>query len=287
VGVLEVQYDSDGALRAAAFAQTKSGEAGAPGEGGSWYGDHPAQRRVRAYYAYGLGRRLAAVEHYADEWGGSSYTSKAVLGQAMAYDPTTGRKTSATTMEPNGSGGWQTAYIETYGYDAETGFLTSAQYSDDGSWNGSWAYDASGNRTGAGWGYDRLDRMTASPGIQNYVHDAAGNRLWRDHMVNSQNVVKHTWDELNRMKSVQTSQDGSVNFYRPDGMRARRDGASLAATEESSLNPGHGFTLSRSRPSPLAGPASRPDPRPPGHRETPDGPETLCARPSIARRRSR
>jgi RHS repeat-associated protein len=145
-----------------------------------------------------------------------------VLGQAMAYDPTTGRKTSATTKQNDGNGGWADAYSETYGYDAETGFLTSAQYSDDGSWNGSWAYDASGNRTGTGWDYDRLDRMTASPGIQNYVHDMAGNRLWRDHMVNSPNVVKHTWDELNRMKSVQGTQDGSVNFYRADGLRARR-----------------------------------------------------------------
>jgi RHS repeat-associated protein len=118
--------------------------------------------------------------------------------------------------------GWADAYTETYGYDAETGFLTSAQYTDDPSWNGSWAYDASGNRTGTGWDYDRLNRMTASPGIQNYVHDMAGNRLWRDHMANSPNVVKMTWDELNRMKSVQGTQDGSVNFYRADGLRARR-----------------------------------------------------------------
>jgi RHS repeat-associated protein len=31
-----------------------------------------------------------------------------------------------------------------------------------------------------------------------------------------------TWDDLNRMKSVQGTQDGSVNFYRADGLRARR-----------------------------------------------------------------
>ena len=41
-------------------------------------------------------------------------------------------------------------------------------------------------------------------------------------MVNSQNVVKHTWDDLNRMKSVQGVADGSVNSYRADGLRTRR-----------------------------------------------------------------
>jgi RHS repeat-associated protein len=51
---------------------------------------------------------------------------------------------------------------------------------------------------------------------------ATASRLWNDHMVNSPNVVKHTWDELNRMKSLQGAQDGSVNFYRADGLRARR-----------------------------------------------------------------
>jgi RHS repeat-associated protein len=34
--------------------------------------------------------------------------------------------------------------------------------------------------------------------------------------------AKNTWDDLNRMKSVQGTQDGSVNLYRADGLRARR-----------------------------------------------------------------
>jgi hypothetical protein len=143
-------------------------------------------------------------------------------------------------MEANRSGGWQTAYTEGYGYDPETGFLTSAQYSDDHSWDGSWAYDASGNRTGAGWGYDRLNRMTASPRIQNYVHDAAGNRLWRDPMVNSQNVVKHTWDDLNRMRSVQTTQDGSVNSYRAGGLAASRQAGGQSPAENAPARQGKG-----------------------------------------------
>ncbi|MCW5939372.1 MAG: hypothetical protein KF884_02420 [Fimbriimonadaceae bacterium] len=55
------------------------------------------------------------------------------------------------------------------------------------------------------------------------------NRLGGDHLANSQNVVKHSWDDLNRMKSVQGVADGSVTSYRAsraagaacDGDRAR------------------------------------------------------------------
>ncbi|MCW5939366.1 MAG: RHS repeat-associated core domain-containing protein [Fimbriimonadaceae bacterium] len=173
--VLEVQDDSDGALRAAAFAQTKSG---------------------------------------------SAYTSQPVLGQACAYDPVTGRKTSATTMEPDGSGGWQAAYTEAYGYDVKTGFLTSAQYSDDSSWNGSWAYDASGNRTGAGWDYDRLNRMTASPGSA-YQHDAVGNRLWKDYSQPAQ-VRRYDWDDAGRLRACRGTVVGAAYSYRADGMRVRK-----------------------------------------------------------------
>ena len=66
--------------------------------------------------------------------------------------------------------------------------------------------------------------MTASPGIANYQHDVLGNRTWRNYNVNSSLVAKHTWDELNRMRSVQGSADGAAYTYRADGMRVRKIG---------------------------------------------------------------
>ncbi|MBS1727752.1 MAG: hypothetical protein JST51_13610 [Armatimonadetes bacterium] len=105
-----------------------------------------------------------------------------------------------------GSGSWNLQRTETYGYDANLDYLTSANYGDGlSNATPSWTYDAAGNRasdsTNSGtWSDDNLNRMTASPGVTGgYTNDILGNRLTKG---SGTSGITYTWDDLNRMTSL-------------------------------------------------------------------------------------
>jgi RHS repeat-associated protein len=126
---------------------------------------------------------------------------------------------------------------ETYGYEAERDFLTSASYGD-GLPNATqtWTYDASQNRSNAGYAYDALNRMTASPDGWSYAHDAVGNRLNRTKP--NGDYVTYEWDALNRMtRYFDQPRTTYTNYeYRQDGLRAHKaqDRPGQATLHESS-----------------------------------------------------
>lgn len=226
------QYDSAARLVDATFAQTpKTGFT--PSTGGSWYdASHLAQERARAYYSYDPAGRILSAEHYWDALSGSSYgTSQTILANECAYEVGTGLnrglKTSSALYVPSSSGAttWSLSRTETYGYDANLDYLTSASYGDGlAGASDAWTYDAAGNRisesTRSGsFTYDNLNRMTAAPGAT-YTNDILGNRTNRNQWAQNMSM---SWDCLNRLTDVADS-DVAVPWhvyyqYRADGMR--------------------------------------------------------------------
>jgi len=107
---------------------------------------------------------------------------------------------------------------EQYGYDA-LGQLTSAIYEPGAS--GAWDYDGAGNRSvPTGYSYDKLNRMTASPGGAVYQNDILGNRTWKNYGQSS--VQRYVWDELGRLSSTCSTTQGAKYTYRVDGLRAKK-----------------------------------------------------------------
>jgi RHS repeat-associated protein len=224
------QFDASGRLSAATFAMSPQTGTGAPATAPYYTSDYPAATRARAYYAYDPAGRTINVEHYWDVWTSESgpppssyYASEKVLANACTYDPYLGLKSSSSFYAKNAtSNTWDVERTETYGYDADLDYLTSASYGDGlANANVTWTYDAAGNRasdssnTGT-WVYDNLNRMTASPGVT-YTNDILGNRT-------SKGTVVYGWDELNRLRTHPGTVIGQaiVYGYRADGMRVSK-----------------------------------------------------------------
>jgi RHS repeat-associated protein len=214
-------YDAAGRLRAAAFAQTPA-TGYTPAAGASWYGTTTSNRpvtRARATYAYDGGGRTMAVAHYWDTYVPfyGNYTSEAILANECDYELTgmkRGLKTASRFYVRDASEPTQFLLerSESYGYEPQRDFLTSANYGD-GLPNATptWTYDSAQNRSDAVC--DALNRPTSLGGVAT-THDIAGNRL-------TKGTLGYGWDALNRM----TSLSGSVTAtyaYRADGMRVAK-----------------------------------------------------------------
>ena len=113
-------FDSSGRLEDAAFAQT-------PTSGQTNYETYPAATRARAHYEYDPGGRVLAVEHYWDTFntGTNHFDSAKIVRQTCSYDAYLGLKTQADLDVVSGSS-WSLDHSELYGYQASTGYLTSA-----------------------------------------------------------------------------------------------------------------------------------------------------------------
>lgn len=89
----------------------------------------------------------------------NTYTTTNVRRYSAAYTHELGLKTATATENGNGSG-WttQSSLAQSYAYEAQRDYLTSATYG--GSTTDNWTYDSAGNRSGTNWTYDNLNRMT-------------------------------------------------------------------------------------------------------------------------------
>jgi hypothetical protein len=180
---MHYQYDSSGRLTNSAFAQTPA-ISFTPTGTNSWYDStHRASVRARAYYAYDPAGRNTYLEHYWDTWnsGTSAFDSAPILGYASAYETSgtnRGLKTS-TGYYNNSSGSWNLIRTETYGYEAERDFLTSANYNDgNASATPSYTYDQTGNRLTTSCVFNKLNEQRDCGGFY-YWYDAVGNRTAR------------------------------------------------------------------------------------------------------------
>ena len=221
------------------FAQTP--QSWTPANGASFYdGSHKAMTRGRAYYSYDAGGRTTGVNHWWDTWnsGTSSYSSAPIRANECSYELTglnRGLKTQNKFYSVSG-GAWNLQRSESYGYDGNLDYLTSANYGDGlANPTPAWTYDAAGNRasdsTNSGtWTYDNLNRMTASPGISSYENDILGNRTLKG---GGSSATSYQWDDLNRMTSLQASGMTSGYAYRADGLRVSK--ASHAGSTVSNL----------------------------------------------------
>ncbi len=131
---MHYQYDSAGRLTGASFAQTPF-TGFTPSGSNPWYdSSHPAESRARGYFAYDAGGRKIACEHYWDTiLSGTTYgTSQTLLADDCVYDPTLGLKTTSNFYAPTSGSPttWTLSRQETYGYDAQLDYLTSANYDD-------------------------------------------------------------------------------------------------------------------------------------------------------------
>ena len=104
---MQYAYDSSGALKECAFAQTPT--AGfTPSSGSPWYDSgHLASSRARAYYGYDPAGRVLTVEHDWDVWNGSGYTTTGVLQNNCTYELSglnRGVKTASQFNVWNGTG---------------------------------------------------------------------------------------------------------------------------------------------------------------------------------------
>ncbi len=205
-------YNSAGQVEQACFAQTP--EPGfTPSTGQTYYdGTHPASSRMRAIYTYDGAGRTTDLTYYQDDWNGNSFTSTPIYENSCAYDPDLGLKTSSMNSWQGGN-----TWTETYGYDPNFDYLTSANYGD-GLPNAiqNWSYDAAGNRTDSVC--DNLNRPITINGVS-CTSDILGNRL-------TTGSTSMTWDCLNRMTTL-TNTSGTWDYlYRADGMRVSKTNGS-------------------------------------------------------------
>ncbi|MBS1700313.1 MAG: RHS repeat-associated core domain-containing protein [Armatimonadetes bacterium] len=244
----EYEYRSNGSPDIATFAQTPS--LSSADSNGEWYNaSNPAATRARTYYEYyGFGD-LKYVNNWWDTKGtGTSYTSEFIRGNLCAYETTglkRGVKTSSQYLIPVSGQptNWQTQRTETYGYDSNLDYLTSANYGDGlSNATPSWTYDAAGNRasdsTQSGtWAYDHLNRMTSMPGVitGTMTNDILGNRLTKGL---STGTNYYTWDELNRLTQYKIG-SGTTNVngyvYRADGLRVSKTATGSSSSQSSTL----------------------------------------------------
>jgi len=155
-----------------------------PSGSNPWYDStHPAQSRARAYYAYDPTLGLKASSSFYAQTAGS---------------PTT----------------WIQARQETYGYDPQLDYLTSANYGDGlTNANPTWTYDAAGNRTDSVC--DNLNRTISVAGTP-VTCDILGNRTAFG------SSASYSWDCLNRMTGLTGSGTTSSYEYRADSMRTHK-----------------------------------------------------------------
>jgi RHS repeat-associated protein len=220
---LHYSYSTNGSLKQACFAQTPQGTQ-------TNYAN-PAGTRARAYYGYDPGGRLLQLNYWWDSWnsGTAAYdTPEAIVANTCEYEITTGTsnanrglKTASKHWSQSTTNNTQFALdrTETYGYDADLDYLTSADY-NDGNTNEepTWTYDAAGNRGDVT--VDNLNRIQTSTSYD-YEHDILGNRTWRNRYT-STGGVRYTWDILNRMLSACNASAGARYEYRADGLRTAK-----------------------------------------------------------------
>lgn len=221
---MDYSYDGSGRLLAAVFAQTP--------QSGHGY-EVAAASRALAIYTYDAGGRTLALEHY---WqtglsSGVYGTVTKLVKNECTYEVSTGTSNANrglktdSTYYLNSSGSWSSDRAESYSYDSNLDYLTSANY---GTGATTWTYDAAGNRSNSGYTYDNLNRMTESPGSHLYLNDILGNRTWRDWSSSNSSAQRYTWDEVGRMFSFCTPSSGAKYIYRADGMRVEKvEGLSL------------------------------------------------------------
>lgn len=210
-------YDTQGRLAFAAFAQSpQSGYT--PSTGGSFYDGHNPSKRAVARYEYDGGGRITTLSHTWQSWGGSSYSDEALLANTCSYElsgSNRGLKTGSTfwSRNPSSPANFVQDRAESYGYDADLDYLTSANYGDGLSGaTPTWSYDAAGNRNDASV-VDNLNRATTLGGVA-VTNDILGNRL-------TKSGVTYGWDCLNRLTGLSGSVTSTYQ-YRADGMRVAK-----------------------------------------------------------------
>lgn len=226
-------YDSAGRPRQVAFGQTP--QSWAPSGGASYYdASHRAATRARSFYDYDSSGHVISTGTWWDTWGGSSYSTSFIRGNECDYETTGLKRSQKTTSRFYNatSGSPNLQRTETYGYDADRDYLTSANYGDGlANATPSWTYDAAGNRASDStisgtWTYDNLNRMTASPMSSSYDNDILGNRTA---IGSGSSGTYYGWDDLNRMTSLQAGGYSNNYAYRADGLRvskSRHNGSS-------------------------------------------------------------
>ncbi len=240
-------YNTAGQIRQAYFAMTpKSGYT--PSSGDFWYdADHPADSRACAEYLYDSDG-IASVSYYWETLGDPingyhgaqgiyywhrhvlaaelpGYNRAKILANACDYETSSlnrGLKTASSFYHGSG-GSWVEDRTETYGYDSNLDYLTSADY-DDGLSGAtpSWTYDAAGNRTDSSV-VDNLNRATTIQSVA-VTNDILGNRL------TVAGGYSYSWDCLNRLLTYTAGGVTSTYAYRADGMRVSKSNSSVAAT---------------------------------------------------------
>lgn len=217
------RYDSSGRLLEAAFAQTPQSGGGAPTSAPYYTNSYPADTRARAYYTYDPAGRVTNVEHYWDQWNGSSYgTPTKIVGNHCDYELSGSNRGLKTANEfyvkHSSTNDWVLQRTENYSYDADLDYLTSADYNDGlANENPSWSYDAAGNRNDASV-VDNLNRATTIGGVSR-TYDILGNTLTKG------SDITYTWDALNRM-TMFSLHSATVEYqYRADGMRVKKSAA--------------------------------------------------------------
>jgi len=227
-------YDTAGRLTHAAFMQTPQSQE-------TYTANYPAAARAQTYYLYSPIGQIDEIynffQNYVTTYTGGHYTITPtitnVTGQKYFYDEDTGLREKTEWYEPDTNGAWQKQRDETYDYD-ELGQLVEADY--NGSISGqnfTWMYDGAGNRNLSGYAYDKLNRMTASPGSTTYQNDILGNRTWKNYGQSS--VQRYVWDEMGRLSSLCGTTQGAKYHYRVDGLRIKKvEGLTIAWVDDQS-----------------------------------------------------
>ena len=229
------QYDSAGRILQSAFAQTKQSTVTSVGPNGSFY-EPQARSRARAVHNYNEFGELESLNYYWDCPELTTTPSQLIASNVNAYDHL-GRRTS--TAYNYGS-----PWTETFAYATNLDYLTSASYSDNSNWNGTWGYDAAQNRSDVTT--DILNRITGKVGNANvsYAHNAVGERTLRTNLTPGNQFGQvngkshYQWSELGRLRQFKST----INFgqsdqlvskydyrYRQDGLRVAKIGG-LAST---------------------------------------------------------
>lgn len=220
-------YDNVGRLVEVAFAQSPNpsmtqANANATGSFYDTSSNLPVSR-ARAEYLYDSGGRISSVANYWDTLSGTSYSSTMINGNLCGYEVGTGLNRGLKTSSQYYLGN-TLQRTETYGYDADRDYLTSANYGDGlANANVSWTYDAAGNRASdsanpGAWSYDNLNRIVSSP-MGSYTHDTLGNRL------TGPAGASMTWDVIGRMTGFNNGTDATSYLYRADGLRVAKTGS--------------------------------------------------------------
>ncbi len=207
-------FDATGRMISAQFAPSPS-RTTRDSTTDSWYtATDPAEYFASADYVYDIGGRLSKlVNNWNDRDGTSStYIQAQIRAAEYTYSGDYKLRSAFALKDPDNA----TMFTETYGYDSKLDYLTSASYSDQSSQNGTWTYDAAGNRANSSYTYDNLNRMTASP-HGTYTHDAVGNRL-----SNTGGSTTYVWDEFNRLEQLQDEFAKTSYDYLPNGLRSTK-----------------------------------------------------------------